>query len=305
MIINKNMVTRYIFVVLVLFTSKVIPAQEILNGVAWLDSSEKFAMLSFSKNGTYELQVSNGFMPFGITLSTGKYLTTDNKILLTDNNYGFQMQMLCKKKLICKKNKFLVQQSFRLLIGETFDYWDDDFDNDLPDSNLIYPPLIEQERKNYNNLYTSEFPLKTGVYKDNDFFRLTLFSDSSYILELVGHDPKAVDIFYESDSILCCEGGESFNAKTHPGYYEPDSSFILEELARDNKFNQPISSGTWSRNHNELILHDTGLEHDFYMLIGEGELTSKLLPGDYDGVTLYHTTKLYEKFYKRAFIMVE
>ncbi|MCL2041752.1 MAG: hypothetical protein FWG84_06915 [Bacteroidales bacterium] len=49
-----------------------------------------------------------------------------------------------------------------------------------------------------------------------------------------------------------------------------------------------LSDGTWSRNGNELILYDTEVEHNFYMHIGKNKLISKLLPGDYEGITLYY-----------------
>jgi hypothetical protein len=47
-----------------------------------------------------------------------------------------------------------------------------------------------------------------------------------------------------------------------------------------------VSSGTWdkSRYENELILYDTNLKHNFYILIEKQGLDCRLLPGYYTGV---------------------
>ena len=65
-----------------------------------------------------------------------------------------------------------------------------------------------------------------------------------------------------------------------------DSTYSLE-LWMDG-WKVALFEGIWNRNCNELILYDNNLKCNFYMLIGENKLISKLLPGDYKGVTLYY-----------------
>ena len=43
-----------------------------------------------------------------------------------------------------------------------------------------------------------------------------------------------------------------------------------------------ISEGTWNREGVELVLYDTCLKHQFYLMIRKRSLISKLLPGDYE-----------------------
>ena len=50
--------------------------------------------------------------------------------------------------------------------------------------------------------------------------------------------------------------------------------------------NLTISEGNWTRNGVELILHDNSLKHNFYLMIGNKVLISRLLPGDYEPTTL-------------------
>lgn len=76
------------------------------------------------------------------------------------------------------------------------------------------------------------------------------------------------------------------------GTYESAQGFKLDIfqsdiiLQLDNQYqlyfkDVMISNGTWNRVENELVLYDTTLNHQFYLLIGDKVLISKLLPGDY------------------------
>ena len=69
-------------------------------------------------------------------------------------------------------------------------------------------------------------------------------------------------------------------------YLSADSTYSME--FRIGYWDIAFFEGTWSRNGNELILCNANLQCNFYMLIGEDKLISKLLPGDYEGITLYY-----------------
>lgn len=74
------------------------------------------------------------------------------------------------------------------------------------------------------------------------------------------------------------------------GIYVAESTIIDYKLhLLDNQTYQlqylsyTISEGTWKKYGNELNLFDKNMEYTFYMLVGEKQLISKLLPGDKAG----------------------
>ncbi len=60
-------------------------------------------------------------------------------------------------------------------------------------------------------------------------------------------------------------------------YIIPNSKYVLKYRG------VILSEGVIKRNRNELILFDTSIKYNFYLLIGDGYLISKLIPGDYRG----------------------
>jgi hypothetical protein len=74
------------------------------------------------------------------------------------------------------------------------------------------------------------------------------------------------------------------------GIYENEQGFKLYIL-QNNKYKLEfkdiiLSEGTWLRRGNEIELKDLYLKHSFYILINGKMLISKLLPGDYKGLSL-------------------
>jgi len=74
------------------------------------------------------------------------------------------------------------------------------------------------------------------------------------------------------------------------GIYENEQGFKLFIL-QNNKYKLEfkdiiLSEGTWLRRGNEIELKDLYLKHSFYILINGKMLISKLLPGDYKGLSL-------------------
>jgi hypothetical protein len=72
--------------------------------------------------------------------------------------------------------------------------------------------------------------------------------------------------------------------------YESSNGYQLN-IKKDKKYvlyhnNLLISNGIWEKLGNELILHDSALQHSFYLLIADKKLISKYLPADFSGIPL-------------------
>ena len=73
------------------------------------------------------------------------------------------------------------------------------------------------------------------------------------------------------------------------GLYASDSPFAYKLSLQEQQVYQlsyydiVLSKGKWERDGNILQLHDTALNCTFHLLIGDGALVSKLLPGDDSG----------------------
>ncbi|MDR1763386.1 MAG: hypothetical protein LBR64_05480 [Dysgonamonadaceae bacterium] len=48
-------------------------------------------------------------------------------------------------------------------------------------------------------------------------------------------------------------------------------------------YNVLISDGIWGKDENEIYLYDANLHHNFYVLVGDGKLIGKYLPGYFEG----------------------
>lgn len=75
------------------------------------------------------------------------------------------------------------------------------------------------------------------------------------------------------------------------GVYESGGGFKLV-IKPNNKYlleykSVVLSEGRWCRDGNEMELIDFDLKHPFYALINDKMLISKLLPGDYIGISLF------------------
>ncbi len=99
-------------------------------------------------------------------------------------------------------------------------------------------------------------------------------SDASTIkLERLNYNCSHNHEFLMNFGIYRNTSGLSLNIQANKKYIYKYQEFIL-------------SSGIWNRKGNELELIDSTLKHSFYVLISEGALFSKLLPGEYKGCKL-------------------
>ncbi|GHT25941.1 hypothetical protein AGMMS4957_21300 [Bacteroidia bacterium] len=88
---------------------------------------------------------------------------------------------------------------------------------------------------------------------------------------------------YESEN-------NTIDDKEH-GYFATGLGYELD-FGEDNKYRLLyksilIAEGKWEKAGNEIALFDFHLQHSFYVLISNGRLISKYLPGEYRGLFLY------------------
>jgi hypothetical protein len=214
----------------------------------------------FSKRGTYYIEITESLtddMVFGFLLSKGTYSTIDNDIILTDMDFHYTMQ------LEYKNNMLYVKKAFEFLKDKVFEFRRWEREMLMKPNNKTF--VFQQERILYTALNEAEFPLKFGQYRDNRGGCM------AYVLNL-----SPMGFYWLKYTI-------DKQAASPTGFYVlRDSPCTGEEKA------YLISSGTYDRNGNELILHDAGLQHDFYMLIGKDNIISQLLPMDYQRIVLYY-----------------
>ncbi len=177
--------------------------------------------------------------------------------------------------------------------------------NDVLDKRTMSIGLYSREG-NIINLIDKihNFRMTLGIINDS-----LKMNQSFYFIKgkVFGFKSNYVDMYTinwlkNQDSLCLKKDREEFRAKNQKLYTLKFGDYYAAEcvqctfeyrltISRDNIYHLYlndllISEGNWVREGVELILFDNSLKHRFYIMVANRVLVSKLLPGDYQSVTL-------------------